>query len=242
MLLKPALMEHVSAPPASWSHLAQGEWLKAQTQQQLDTVLPRCFGYHLVTYGALANQLSTKACAIKHRVKVAPQQADVLASAHHWPFAEASVDAVLIANVLEYNSDPHLILRELTRSLIADGHLVIFGMNPFSPAIVPGLWYRGRHAYPWCGRYFSQARVLDWLALLNFEITSSCIYAPSMLLPNRDQPSVGAQRLFANTPRLGSMYMICARKREYPLTPIKLKQKKRSPVGALNLANYQKPS
>lgn len=238
MVLKPALLEHSENPPELWSELAQGNWLQAQVNQILKPVWPRVFGYHLVTYGGLAGELETQNSHIRHQFGVGTYAgAQVRAEGVAWPFAESSLDAIASVAMLEFERDPHRLLREFSHSLIADGHLILVGMNPLSPAVVPGLWRGGRQAYPWRGRYFTRARVLDWLAVLNYEVTTCEYFAPTWLLPNSDPPGWGITRLANYVPQLGAMYLIVARKREHALKPIQRTTRKVA-VNGLKLANY----
>lgn len=238
MLLKPALLEHTHQPPSQWTQLAHGEWLLKQANQALKPVWPKLFGYHLASYGALAGALTSTESHIKHRCCVGPESTQVIAKGSEWPFAEHSLDAIVSAVMLEYETDPHQVLRDLTHSLIADGHLVLLGMNPLSPAILPGVWPAGRRAYPWAGRYFTRARVLDWLALLNYEVTDTRYFAPTWMWSKQEPPGWGMTRLSEWLPGTQSMYLIVARKREYPLTPLKARKAAQQPkVRALQLAN-----
>ena len=46
--------------------------------------------------------------------------------------ASDSVDAVLLPHTLEYEPDPHEILREVGRVLSGEGHLIVLGFRPLS--------------------------------------------------------------------------------------------------------------
>ena len=46
--------------------------------------------------------------------------------------ASDSVDAVVLPHTLEYEPEPHEILREVGRILSAEGHLIVFGFRPLS--------------------------------------------------------------------------------------------------------------
>ena len=77
---------------------------------------------------------------------------------------------MILPHALELSADPHQLLREVERVLIAEGQVVITGFNPFS------LWgiarrLRGSAAgAPWQGRFLNVLRLRDWLALLGFEV------------------------------------------------------------------------
>jgi len=220
-MLKPALREKVVAAPKEWQQVANGVWLRGQVEALLAPHIERLYGYHFATVGRLSAQLQLPKSAIQHCFRLAQEPlngAQVCADSAHLPFAEASLDAILLAGELEFNKDPHQVLREVSHSLIADGKLIYVGFNPLGWHQLQRLWPMKVNQYPWCGRSFTRARVLDWLALLNFEVSVSHYFAPSFLQQRWQWP----ERLAANThkwvPQLASCYVIVARKREYPLT------------------------
>ena len=88
------------------------------------------------------------------------------------PFANETIDLIVLPHVLEFAADPHQILREVDRVLRPEGRLVISGFNPAS------LW--GARQYlsrligspylPRDGQFISLIRVKDWLQLLNYSL------------------------------------------------------------------------
>ena len=88
------------------------------------------------------------------------------------PFANESIDLIVLPHVLEFASDPHQILREVDRVLRPEGRLIISGFNPAS------LWGArqylsrliGNPYLPRDGQFISLIRVKDWLQLLNFSL------------------------------------------------------------------------
>jgi len=91
---------------------------------------------------------------------------------------------VVMPHVLEFNENPHQILREVERVLMPEGHVIIAGFNPRS------LWgvrraLGAKTGYPWRGNFISLPRMKDWLALLGFEVVSGrfACYAPPLLNP-----------------------------------------------------------
>lgn len=239
MMIKPAIRQLIPAAPQHWSQLPHGHWLRQQVSQALAPHCSKIFGYHLARVGALAADLALPDLRVKHQFNLHTQApAEVITDLHHWPFAEHSLDAVLLINQLEFDTDPHQLLREATHSLIADGYLLLVGMNPFSPALLTGIWPGRIDSYPWNGRYFTRARVSDWLALLNYELIASEYIAPSLLIDALAKPSAGLLHLSRMLPLVGSMYLLVARKRHYPLTLVRQKRALKATHGAsLPVAN-----
>ena len=164
------------------------------------------------------------------------------------PIFEHSVDVCLLSHALEFSLDPHHVIREANRVLIPNGYLVITGYNPFSLVGLNKLIPYRRQQQPWKERFFSTMRIKDWLQLMGFEILmeQSCLHSS---LANKMGQSAFTQRwrqLAANyIPSLGSIYIIVAKKRVLPLTPIKPKWKLRaklSPVkvSTMNASGHKK--
>ena len=96
------------------------------------------------------------------------------------PFAEASLDLVVLPHTLELSIDPHAALREVERVLVPEGRVVISGLNPTS---LWGLRQRRARLYqrlgrgnlylPDVGEFIGYRRLRDWLRLLNFEVESA---------------------------------------------------------------------
>ena len=108
------------------------------------------------------------------------------------PVASDSVDAVLLPHTLETDNDPHAVLREVARVLVAEGQLLVLGFSAV------GTW-GARHRLssegfpPGLARLISESRVRDWFALLGFEITAVRRYLYRLPLTPRRATSISAQ-------------------------------------------------
>jgi len=236
--MKPALAFRQPYCPKSWQKLANGETILSAINQQLEPWLPKFFGYYLLKLGALSGYIDTANSPIKHQLTISQQSdhGDIIADIDDLPLLEHSVDVCLLSHVLEFSLDPHHVVREANRVLIPNGYLVITGYNPFSLAGLNKLVPYRRQQPPWNERFFSPMRVKDWLQLMGFEILADqrCLHST---LANKVGAGVIAShwQQFAENylPSLGSIYVIVAKKRVLPLTPIKPKWKIRpkfSPV------------
>lgn len=164
---------------------------------------------------------------------------DVKAIPEALPFKSHSIDNMLLLHVLEQARDPHQLLRETERVLAADGRLILCCFNPFS------LWGLRRllswqDNTPWDGHFFSQTRIRDWLALLNFEVVEQhkVMYKPPFrrarwLLSTEFMERWG-RRLW---PWLGGVSVMVASKRTIPLTPVREQWRKRRLFGTPGLVN-----
>jgi len=225
--MKPAVSYHLLSPLLGWSQVPSGEKLKELENKLITEKLKLCFGHHLLKVGALASELDCAESLIEHQINLIHQPtattpAGVIAEYDDLPLQNNSIDLVLLTHILEYSADPHQVLREVHRVLLANGNLVLSIFNPWSSLLASRLWPFKAKSHFWRFRLFSVARVKDWLNLLGFEVTDVQYEAYASLL-TQSKSGLGwwgkmKQRLFPNT---GAVCLITARKREWPLTPIR---------------------
>ncbi len=212
-----------------WHDSALGSRLAIEEKSLLDEILPNLFGYHLCQMGVVGDSPLYDASRIAHcfvmDISLLPEQvAQVQASPLMLPIATDSVDVVILPHVLEFCEQPHEVLREVERVLIAEGHLVLTAINPVSLWMVWKLLFGWRRKLPWCGRFYTAQRVKDWLALLGFDIkiVHYYFYRPpfsrnGLLKRTRFLEPIG-RKLFRF---FGGGYVIVAKKRVETLTPIR---------------------
>ena len=153
---------------------------------------------------------------------VMANSADVHGDSTSLPFKCHSIDTLLLSHVLEFSSDPHQVLREVERVLVSDGTIVLCIFNPWS------LWGLRRliswqDIPPWQGIFFSQTRVKDWLALLNFEVitTKRLLFHPPIQSEKWYQRLSFIERCGKRLwPLFSGVKILVATKRTIPLTPV----------------------
>ncbi len=227
-MMKPALAFRQPDFPMDWQTLPNGDVIKTEIDHQLAMWWPKFFGYHLAKIGGLSGYLNTKNCTIKHQFTIAQPNhvGSIIAEIDDLPLLEHSVDVCLLSHALEFSLDPHHIIREANRILIPNGYLIITGFNPFSLAGFNKLIPYRRKQTPWQARFFSPMRIKDWLHLMGYEILADQRCLHSSLTATTSHKFVGKHwQKFATKylPSLGSVYIIVAKKRVLPLTPIKPK-------------------
>jgi SAM-dependent methyltransferase len=231
--MKPALAFRQPHYPSSWQCLPNGEVIKKAIEHELAPWWPKFFGYHLVKLGALSSEIDIPDCMINHQVSIMPKSdsANVVGDVDDLPLQEHSVDVCLLSHTLEFSLDPHHVIRETNRVLIPNGYLVLTGFNPLSLVGMNRLLPYRRSQTPWNEHFFSPMRIKDWLHLMGFEILADQRCLHSALTGKVSAESLqGAWHNFARSylPALGSVYVIIAKKRVLPLTPIKPKWQIRS--------------
>jgi len=227
--MKPALAFRQPQYPKSWQNLPHGELILSAIEEQLQPWWQKFFGYHLVKLGHLSGEVQTPLCTIAHQICIAPKQdSDVVGDIDDLPLLDHSVDVCLLSHALEFSLDPHHVIREANRVLIPNGYLVITGFNPFSLAGLNRLIPYRRQQSPWNEHFFTPMRVKDWLHLMGFEILADQRCLHSNLTGKMSGHILATSwRKFANNylTSFGSVYVIVAKKRVLPLTPIKPKWK-----------------
>ena len=195
---------------AQWLETAPGRCLLQWERQQFEEALSDVFGFHALQLGLpqlpalLSNRMPHQWLALGGDLvgspdggpfqaigpaPEVPNQASLLLHSAALPFAESSLDLVVLPHTLELSDDPHATLREVERVLVPEGRVVISGLNPAS------LWgfkqRRGRWLASWGlgqlflpeqGDFIGYWRLRDWLRLLGFEVESARfgVYRPAL--------------------------------------------------------------
>jgi SAM-dependent methyltransferase len=199
------------------------------------------FGFELLQVGAWGHSRQLLGYArTQHTTLVAPEPGPgvtLRAPLASLPFASDSIDGILLPHTLELVEDPHAVLREAGRVLCAEGCLLICGFNPFSGWGARRLFggYFRRPAFPpQTRRMLSERRLRDWMALLDFEVSSVYGYLGSLPLTRRARKAAdGAARqpeYEARSPWTSGAYLLKARKRVQTLTPVRPRRRSRQLV------------
>ena len=230
-----------------WYATALGKRLAKQEKQILDEFLPDLFGYYLLQCGCpeiqaeleAGNWLRASRVSVRFCLDFDKNQGVSLQSnLAHLPIKSDSLDIVILPHVLDYSSEPHQVLREAERVLIAEGHVVILGFNPWSIWNVFRLFMFWTKEPPWNAHFLSAHRVIDWLALLGFDVVEHKGYFQQLPLQSEGlSKKLGffEKILKRFIPKLGAGYVLVARKRVETLTPIRPRWRTKPQVVASGL-------
>jgi len=215
-------------PLAEFLRQPAGRYVLDWEQRQLDVAVADIFGYHAMQLGlpevdALReNRMPLRFCASDRLLERNPANGDTPVSAvthfEELPFASQSIDLVVMPHVLEFADEPHQVLREVDRVLVAEGHVVITGFNPASLwGVRQSMTRVGATPFlPRAGQFIGLPRIKDWLKLLSFEVNRGRFgcYAPWA----RTEKWLGRWSFLEKVgdrwwPVLGSVYMLTAIKR-----------------------------
>ncbi len=139
----------------------------------------------------------------------------VLAEFEDLPIDTHSIDIVIMPHTLEFEANPHRVLREANRVLKPEGIILLTGFNPWSIWHLPRFLPKAKNKLPWNGRFISRYRVIDWLKLLNFQIEESkgCCLFPLLIKKKNKQWQKIAENLAVFLPFLPAAYFVMAVKR-----------------------------
>jgi SAM-dependent methyltransferase len=216
----------------TWWGSPLGQAFLESEEGYVKQMLSQLFGYHLLVLGEPVFLRCVKDSPITHRVVIHPytstslsQTSSTLTSRHDkLPIIAEGVDLIYLAHSLAFIKNPHEVLREVFRVLIAEGHVIISNFNPWS---LWGLWRWLVHyirRVPWDGHFVSLTRLKDWLALLGFDVLEVRRY---FFRPPISHPILLQRLSWLETcgrwcwPFFGGGYVLLARKRVMTLTPIR---------------------
>ncbi len=214
----------VNRPLQHWIGSPSGRSLLQREMEWNRTELAHIYGMHLMQLGLAKENFAEQAKEVHH-----PFVMDIgCHDEQSWsvvegedvalPIATESLSAVILPHVLEFSTDPHQVLREVTRVLVEDGEVLIYGFSPWS-------YFRLR-SRTLKGHYLSQRTVVDWLTLLGYEIRRQ------RQLPLLTWSWKGSR---LNT----GAYQLVAKRRVTPLNPIHSRWKRQPSAVAGNLMGGQ---
>lgn len=224
-----------------WNHwLAQplGNHVVEAERQFLPALFADCFGKHALLIGVPRQYGMLKFSAIPHQVLVSPlinknkPNGYIEAEFYELPIASASIDLVLIPHTLEFVDNPRQLLTEACRIVKPEGNIILFGFNPFS------FWglkkkFIKHNKIPWSGNFIPASTLKKWLMLADFELIKqdTLLFRPPLEHHDGIYQKIKMIEWMGSKfwPPFGGVYMLMAKAKVTPLTPIKLHWKQELP-------------
>lgn len=214
------------SPLDDWLAGPLGRHLLAAEALEVARALEQVFGPQFLQIGQWgAPEAFLPLARTQHRALLAEPggSGDGIGHAAALPVRNHVVDAVLLPHTLEFEPEPHAVIREVDRVLVGEGHLLVLGFEPAGSWALRHLLSR-RGFPPGALQFLPRQRLRDWLTLLGFEVLES-----RRFLHDLPVARLAAGRLTAGLARVGhacgdvtaNVYLIKARKRLYTLTPIR---------------------
>lgn len=214
----------------SWFRSPAGLRLLEAEQDLLTPQLSTVFGYHLLQLSVSRDVCLFQESRIQHKFRCHPLSDDsgrqqLCSAFDQLPFAENSLDLVILHHVQEFVANPHQVLRELQRVLIPQGQVILLGFNPWSLLGLHGRLAGLRSNTVWHNHFLSTRRIVDWLNLLGFqvELIRYTFHRPPIAQTAVfDRLSINRSHWWTMWP-LGGVYMIRAVSQVSAMTPRKLR-------------------
>src|ERR1044072_3473060 len=129
----PSMTEDLGPDLQSWLRGPLGQRVYTLERKIVAEALAQVFGWQLLQIGLwgdddglLAEGRTQRKAVLAWRVSRLGRPAAIRSRTDSLAIASDSVDAVVLPHTLEYEPDPHEILREVGRILSAEGHLTVF--------------------------------------------------------------------------------------------------------------------
>ena len=173
-------LPQASAPLSQWYREAYGRRLLRETEAALGAWIARAVGYYALDVRAFESHARwLDASLVQSHFALSPvrqEDSRVVGDLLRLPFEANSLDLVVAHHVLEFCADPHEFLREVDRTLIPEGRVIVVGFNPFG---APGLlkWFQSRAVAPWGGHFYPAPRVREWFTVLGFDVEKTRYFA-----------------------------------------------------------------
>lgn len=211
-----------------------GGCLLEAERAQLSKLLFRHFGKHALLIGVPQQLDLLKATAIPCHTLVTPLIAHekrtnyiIEGDWHDLPIATGSIDLVMLPHALEFVNNPRQLLAEACRVVKPEGLILICGFNPYSAWGLKKQFSKQK-ALPWSGNFTHANEIKKWLHLADFamEKESTFLFRPPLTKASWFEKlhileSIGGKI----APALGGVYVLLARAKVIPLTPIKMRWK-----------------
>ena len=236
-----------ACPSHPWFETPLGSAVLRCEETVAERLLERVFGFVAVSIGHWWPVDPFLApCSIRQQLRIGVNHGDLVSPLDNLALASDSIDAVLLPHTLEFVASPQRLLREVDRVLVGEGHVLVFGFNPWSA------WSARRAArsghFPENGRPLAAGRLVDWLNLLGFEVlaTEGVFRRPPISHAGMLDRLEGLEKP-RWLPMPGNAYAILARKHVYAMTPLKPAWERRrrltaglpTPAGGMNNSNKQ---
>jgi SAM-dependent methyltransferase len=252
---------------ANWFTSVLGQRVLAEEQQCIDVLLPEMFGYHLMQLSVLPGLNLFSASSTGYQFTVNPCESlcaaagnefrkesdkdsdekistsSLIAHFEQLPIDADVIDVALLHHALDYSTHPHQLLREVTRALIPNGHVVLVGFNPFS---LLGVGHSLARLFSRSDIYKRQhlpiSRLKDWFEVLDLELVYSRRGYYGLPFNGYYSPRVN-RWLGLLLPLIGGFYVLVLRKNITPMTKIQTKWKRRSvlPAWRKGVATHSSP-
>jgi SAM-dependent methyltransferase len=144
---------------------------------------------------------------------------------HELPILTGSIDLVIMPHTLEVVDNPRQLLAEACRIVKPEGLIAICGFNPYSAWGLRKMLAK-KKTIPWQSNFIRSQQIKSWLHLVDFEMEqhTSALFRPPVRNEVLYKKLHYLERIGNKCfPMFGGVYVLLARAKVIPLTPIRLK-------------------
>ncbi len=208
------------------THQSLGQHLLGEEKDYLTHSLKAHYGKHALLIGTPSQATLLQSTDIPYQMLITPLNGVAVGSRvigsdlHDLPILAGSMDLVLLPHTHEFIDNPRQLFLEACRIVKPEGLIVICGFNPYS------LW--GGLKPSASSRPVPPYKIKDWLSLADFvleEKKTFCFRPPIKQYAWYDRLQWVERAAGFCFPFLGGAYLLLARAKAIPLTPIRMKWK-----------------
>lgn len=227
---------------AHWLTHSLGMHVLESEQKLLSRLLKERYGKHALLIGVPEQHDLLKYSVISQHVVLSPlvnknkKLKYIESELNELPIIPGSIDLVILPHTLEFIDNPRQLLMEACRVVKPEGDIMIFCFNPFSFWGFKKWWVNHKNI-PWSGNFIRAKTIKKWLELADFELTRQdmLMYRPPI-----------RHRIFEKLKFLewigthlhlfsGGIFVITAKAKVIPLSPIKLRWKQTLPTFSVRI-------
>jgi SAM-dependent methyltransferase len=194
-----------------WFETKNGKELLSLEQSILDQLFDHIFGYNIIQYGDFESLIKNSRFKNKFTLN------EINFKINSMPFEGDSIDCIVLPH---QDLEDEMIISEIYRALIPHGHAIFINFNPWS-YIGLKTFFSFSNEYPWNQNLESFTSFQNKILKNEFEIVNGKFFAYNPFLKfssiNSSWDKIG-DRWF---PFFANIYLIVARKKITPMTPIK---------------------
>jgi len=132
----------------------------------LSNELPELFGYYIVQLGGPDNNKILASSSINNKIIL---NKNIKPSIDKPLLSKEKVDIIVAMHALECTMQPNILLDQIYDAIIPNGHLIVFGLNPYSKLGIKSLLSKNK-LLPWLENWISPSRMCTLLKKHGFTV------------------------------------------------------------------------
>lgn len=215
------------------AHQSLGARLLEAEQALLTQLLNQHYGKHALLIGVPEQQTLLNSTVVALHSLLSPlihhdkTLGNIESDFHELPILTGSIDLVMLPHTLEFVDHPQQLLREACRIVKPEGLIAVTGFNPMSAWGLRKQFARHRVA-PWTGNFMKPNTIKTWLSLVDFEMETrrTIMHRPPFSQAHLFEKLSWLEKIGSICfPMFGGVYVMLARAKVVPLTPIRMSWK-----------------